>query len=82
VRAQYGMTILLVTHDIDESVYLSDRIVALSTKPTTVTTTFDVPLAQPRDQIVTKEEPAFAALRADVWKAIKRRADSEVLTTQ
>ncbi len=72
VRQEFGMTILLVTHDIDESVYLSDRIVALSIKPTVVTTTFDVPLPLPRDQVVTKEDPVFAHLRADVWKAIKR----------
>ena len=36
VREQYGITILFVTHDIDESVYLSDRIVVLTHSPTTV----------------------------------------------
>jgi NitT/TauT family transport system ATP-binding protein len=78
VRAQYGMTILLVTHDIDESVYLSDRIIALSSRPTRVTRTFDVNLPSPRDQVTTKEEPDFAHLRANVWRAIKRSEASIV----
>ena len=57
VWTTYGITVLLVTHDIDEAVYLADRVVVLSAAPTTVRETLDIPLARPRDQITTKEQP-------------------------
>ena len=72
VRRDYDVTILFVTHDIDESVYLSDRIVVLTGSPTTVQEVLDVPLPQPRDQVATKELPEFTALRGHVWRSIKR----------
>jgi NitT/TauT family transport system ATP-binding protein len=72
VRDQYGVTILFVTHDIDESVYLSDRIVVLTHAPTEVKELLDVDLPRPRDQIATKELAAFAHLRAHVYRLIKR----------
>lgn len=72
VRGRYGVTIVFVTHDIDESVYLSDRIVVLSASPTTVREVLEVGLPQPRDQVATKELPEFAQLRAHVWRSIKR----------
>lgn len=72
VHADFGMTILFVTHDIDESVYLSDRIVVLSHSPTEVKEIVVVELPTVRDQIVTKELPDFARLRAYVYRLIKR----------
>jgi NitT/TauT family transport system ATP-binding protein len=75
VRDRYDMTILFVTHDIDESVYLADRIVALSPAPTSVREIIDVGLPHPRDQIETKELPDFAHLRAHVYRLIKRQTD-------
>jgi cytochrome P450/ABC-type nitrate/sulfonate/bicarbonate transport system ATPase subunit len=71
VWTTYRITVLLVTHDIDEAVYLADRVVVLSAAPTTVRETLDIPLARPRDHITTKEEPAFAHLRAHVFAEIK-----------
>jgi len=72
VRRRYDVTIVFVTHDIDESVYLSDRIVVLTSSPTEVREVLDVPLPQPRDQVATKQLPEFAQLRAHVWRSIKR----------
>lgn len=72
IRHDYGVTILFVTHDIDESVYLADRVVILSQRPTVVQETLDVPLPRPRDQVATKELPEFVHLRAHVYRAIKR----------
>jgi NitT/TauT family transport system ATP-binding protein len=77
VRDRYEMTILFVTHDIDESVYLSDRIVVLSPSPTDVREILDVGLPQPRDQVDTKELPEFAQLRAHVYRLIKRATPVE-----
>jgi NitT/TauT family transport system ATP-binding protein len=62
-----GLTVLLVTHDIDEAVYLADRVVVLSASPTRVKETVDVDLPRPRDQIATKETPEFAQLRTHVF---------------
>jgi NitT/TauT family transport system ATP-binding protein len=72
VHADFGMTILFVTHDIDESVYLSDRIVVLTNSPTEVKEIVAVELSTGRDQINTKELPDFAHLRAHVYRLIKR----------
>jgi NitT/TauT family transport system ATP-binding protein len=77
VRDRYEMTILFVTHDIDESVYLSDRIVVLSPSPTEVREILDVGLPRPRDQVDTKELPEFAQLRAHVYRLIKRATPVE-----
>jgi NitT/TauT family transport system ATP-binding protein len=72
VRERYGITILFVTHDIDESVYLSDRVIVLTHAPTEVKETIPVALPLPRDQIATKELGEFAQLRAHVYRLIKR----------
>jgi NitT/TauT family transport system ATP-binding protein len=65
--------VVFVTHDIDESVYLGDRIVVLTPSPTRVQEALDVELPQPRDQIETKERSDFAHLRAHVYRSIKRK---------
>jgi NitT/TauT family transport system ATP-binding protein len=72
VRRQYGVTVVFVTHDIDESVYLGDRIVVLTRAPTTVQEVLEVELPAPRDQGETKELAEFARLRAHVYRSIKR----------
>jgi NitT/TauT family transport system ATP-binding protein len=73
LRGRYGVTIVFVTHDIDESVYLGDRVIVLTPAPTTVQEICEVGLPEPRDQVETKELPEFARLRAHVFRAIKRR---------
>jgi NitT/TauT family transport system ATP-binding protein len=72
VRTEYGVTVVFVTHDIDESVYLGDRVVVLTPSPTSVQEVLDVDLPEPRDQVDTKELPEFAHLRAHVYRAIKQ----------
>ena len=74
VWSRTGLTVLLVTHDIDEAVYLGSRIVVLSASPTRVKETIHVDLPRPRDQIGTKELPEFAHLRASVFASIKEES--------
>ena len=81
VRDEFGITILFVTHDIDESVYLSDRVVVLTHAPTEVKEVIPVALPKPRDQIATKELAEFARLRAHVYRLIKREQDIEDVET-
>jgi NitT/TauT family transport system ATP-binding protein len=72
VREEFAITILFVTHDIDESVYLADRVVVLTHAPTEVKEIIGVDLPFPRDQLATKELGEFANLRAHVYRLIKR----------
>jgi len=72
VQAEYGITILFVTHDIDEAIYMADRVVVLTHAPTTVLEILPITIPSPRDQIETKELPEFARLRAHVYRLIKR----------
>jgi NitT/TauT family transport system ATP-binding protein len=81
VRARYGVTVVFVTHDIDESVYLSDRIVILTAAPTEVKETLTVGLPHPRDQVATKELPEFAQLRAHTYQLIMRPVETQGATT-
>lgn len=71
LRSEFDMSIILVTHDIDESVYMADRLVVLTSRPTTVQKEIDVPLPHPRDQIETKHTSEFADLRALVQETLK-----------
>ncbi|MBM9468131.1 ABC transporter ATP-binding protein [Nakamurella leprariae] len=63
VRRDLGITVVLVTHDIDEAIYLSDRIVVLSGSPSKVREVVDVPLGQDRDQVATRASDEFLELR-------------------
>lgn len=71
IRDEFRMTIVVVTHDIDEAVYLSDRIVVIGKKPAEVMSVVDVPLAKPRDQIETRAEAEFGRLRGHVLELIR-----------
>ena len=77
VRAERDITILLVTHDIDESVYTGDRVLVLSRGPGTVVADVPVDLPAPRDQIATKELPEFARLRAEVSRLVRASKQPE-----
>lgn len=72
LRKRLGMTIVLVTHDIDEAVYLSDKVIVLSGRPARVAATVPVTLEDERDQIHTKSLPEFLDLRAQIHSMIMR----------
>ncbi len=61
-----GVTILHVTHDIDEAVYLADRVLVLSGTPGSIVASVDVPLPRPREQTGTRSSPEFLALRNEL----------------
>jgi NitT/TauT family transport system ATP-binding protein len=71
LRRDRGITILLVTHDIDESVYTGDRVIVLTGAPGRVRADLAVQLPEPRDQITTRELPAFVHLRAEVGRLVR-----------
>jgi NitT/TauT family transport system ATP-binding protein len=71
VWRQFGMTLLFVTHDIDESVYLGDRVVVLSASPTRVLDSVEVDLPGERDQLETRSAARFVELRSHVLARIR-----------
>jgi NitT/TauT family transport system ATP-binding protein len=73
VRAEFGVTVVFVTHDIDEAVYLADRVVVLSRSPGTVSEIVDLALPAPRDQIATKGTDAFARYREHLLGLVMSR---------
>src|SRR5262249_28368442 len=58
-----GITIVFVTHDIEEAVYLSNRVVVLSNVPATIVEDVAIELPRPRSQIDTKESLAYLHYR-------------------
>jgi ABC-type nitrate/sulfonate/bicarbonate transport system ATPase subunit len=70
VRQQTGASIVFITHDIEEAVYLGDRVAVLRGTPGKLAAVFDVNLPQPREQVATRELPGFLALRHEVHDAI------------
>jgi NitT/TauT family transport system ATP-binding protein len=66
-----GVTILFVTHDIDEAVYLGQRVIMLSSSPTVVQDQLYVDLPTERDQLHTRADPRFTALRTRVYEQIQ-----------
>ncbi|TYB45211.1 ABC transporter ATP-binding protein [Nonomuraea sp. PA05] len=82
VREQFDVTILFVTHDVDESVYLSTRVLSLSKAPTVMTADVPVPLAFPRDQIRTRKEPSFVETRSEVARLIREASPGGLSTAE
>jgi NitT/TauT family transport system ATP-binding protein len=74
VRADTDMTILLVTHDIDESVYVSDRILVMGGSPGRLVADLSVGLPSERDRIETREMPEFVHMRAEVGRLVRANA--------
>jgi NitT/TauT family transport system ATP-binding protein len=67
-----GVTTLFVTHDIDEAVYLGQRVLVLSSSPTVVLDDVTIDLPDERDQLTTRSSSRFAELRGHVFEQIQR----------
>ena len=66
-------TVLFITHQIDEAVYLADRVVVMGTRPGRIKREFAVPFARPRALSI-KRDPAFLNLNDDIWRLIEEEA--------
>lgn len=71
LAAEYRQTCVLVTHDVEEAIYLADRVVVLSQRPTTVLRDIAVDLPKPRDQLRTRSHPEFLRLREEILTLIR-----------
>ena len=63
-------TILFVTHDIEEAIYLSDRVLVMSPRPGTIVADIPIKISRPRNQIRTKEDSRFAAHRREIFSLV------------
>jgi NitT/TauT family transport system ATP-binding protein len=61
--AEEGRTVLFVTHDLEEAIYLGDRVIALATNPGRIAEIVDMELPRPRNQLTTREDPRFLEYR-------------------
>jgi NitT/TauT family transport system ATP-binding protein len=71
IVADSGATAFFVTHDLEEAIYLGDRVIAMKANPGRITETFEVDLPRPRDQLATPELPEFLRLRRVLFDFIK-----------
>jgi nitrate/nitrite transport system ATP-binding protein len=69
LHAQLGMTVVLITHDVDEAVLLADRVVMMTQGPgATIGQILDVPLPRPRDRLTLAENAQYVHSRAEVLR--------------
>ncbi len=64
-----NQTVVFITHDITEAVFLADRVLVMSRRPGTIAATYTVPFPRPRS-LDTRYEPAFAALCRNIHHAM------------
>src|SRR6185369_15460220 len=72
VWRQLGVTLVFVTHEIDEAVYLGQRVIVLSSSPTVVVEDIAVDLPDARDQLNTRADPRFVTQRTHVYSLIQK----------
>jgi len=74
VMAKTGATVVMVTHDVDEAVLLSDRVVMMTNGPAaTIGEILEVKLAKPRDRLQLAHDPHFAECRAAILEFLYQK---------
>jgi ABC-type nitrate/sulfonate/bicarbonate transport system ATPase subunit len=75
ICAEKNLTVLFVTHSVDEAIYLSDRIVVMGT-PGRVVGEFAVTLAKPRTEYDWRATAEYTEIRAAIWKLLRAEIDN------
>jgi NitT/TauT family transport system ATP-binding protein len=71
---RHRKTVLLVTHDIEEAVAMSDRVVVMSARPGRVLAEHRIALPRPRSVAELRGEPVFTAYWKQIWKSLEAEA--------
>jgi NitT/TauT family transport system ATP-binding protein len=79
--SELDLTVIFVTHDIDEAVYLGQRVLVLSSSPTRILDDVPIAIAGPRTQAQTRIEPEFSALRTRVYRGIQAAKSQATVAT-
>ena len=64
-------TVLFITHDLEEAIYLGDRVVALAPRPGRIAEIVDIALPRPRQQLATREDPRFLQYRHRLFRHLE-----------
>ena len=72
-------TVFFVTHDLEEAIYLGDRVIGLKPHPSRIGIELKVGLPRPRDQVTTRESPEFLRLRHKLYDFIHLSQTREAL---
>jgi NitT/TauT family transport system ATP-binding protein len=73
IWSRAGKTVVFITHQIDEAVFLADRVVVMGTRPGRLKGEFAIPFERPRT-LALKRDPAFLRLTDQVWSLIEEEA--------
>jgi NitT/TauT family transport system ATP-binding protein len=71
IWTRYSRSILFVTHDIDEAIYLSNKVIVLSNRPSAILASIPVDLKRPRNHLETKAEKKFIEIRNQIYSLIR-----------
>ncbi|MEZ2127785.1 MULTISPECIES: ABC transporter ATP-binding protein [unclassified Sinorhizobium] len=72
IQAETNKTLLFVTHDLDEAIYLSNRVVVLGAKPGRVKKIIEIPFGRNRPELPElRGDPEFQRIRAEMWDLIR-----------
>jgi ABC-type nitrate/sulfonate/bicarbonate transport system ATPase subunit len=71
IQKQLGATVIFITHDVDEAVFLADRLIVLKGRPASIGLDIMTDLPAERDQVTTKELPRFLELRHRIYQAVR-----------
>ena len=71
-RPDERKTMVFITHSIDEAILLGDRVAVMSPRPGRIKEVIDMPFGRPRDVDAVRADPAFAELRAHIWRQLHR----------
>ena len=76
IFVETGTTTVLVSHDLEEAVYLADRVVVMTPRPGRVAEILDVPLPRPRIPDVVRRDPKFVDLTNYIWDSLKKAMEN------
>ncbi|WP_375396650.1 ABC transporter ATP-binding protein [uncultured Sphingomonas sp.] len=77
IQAETNKTTLFVTHDLDEAIYLSNRVIVLAAKPGRVKRIVDIPFTHPRPELPElRGDTRFQSIRAEMWDLIRTPAQA------
>ncbi len=71
ICGEYRATVMFITHDIDEAIYLSDQVIVMSRRPGQIKFVVDVNLPKPRHEHDVRKSPEFLDLRSRLWDALR-----------
>ena len=78
IGTQARKTVIFITHQIDEAIFLSDRVVVMSARPGTIIADITIDLPRPRD-LDLKRTPEFVAYEDQIWRLIAKQLGPEAV---